>query len=172
MQRYIFLVWLFVVSWIPFYTFASSIKKKTKQCLVNSIKRFFMRCWELWRRIVGKNLCSEGISNIPFPWKYWTLWHPSLRCHKPTNLQIGCTKSGLLHHRCNSFFLNDSELNVCCTGGSTIIKNIPFSNRLYGLTFISFPTRNIWHLSNKRAYFSFFAIISIQSISFCHTFAA
>ena len=39
--------------------------------------------------------------------------------------------------------LNDSELSVCCTGDSTIIKNIPFSNRVYGLTFSSFPTRNI-----------------------------
>ena len=55
----------------------------------------------------------------------------------------GCTKSKLLHHRCNGFFLNDSELSVCCTGDSTIIKNIPFSNRVYGLTFSSFPTRNI-----------------------------
>lgn len=26
---------------------------------------------------------------------------------------------------------------------SMAVKNIPFSNRLYGLTFISFPTRNI-----------------------------
>ena len=43
---------------------------------------------------------------------------------------------------------NDSELNVCCTGGSMV--------RILGLTFSSFPTRNIWHLSNKRAYLSFF----------------
>jgi len=35
----------------------------------------------------------------------------------------GCTKSRLLHHRCNGFFLNDSELSVCCTGGSMVQIN-------------------------------------------------
>ena len=37
----------------------------------------------------------------------------------------GCTKSKLLHHRCNGFFLNDSELSVCYTGGSMVrIKSV------------------------------------------------
>ena len=41
----------------------------------------------------------------------------------------GCTKSKLLHHRCNGFFLNDSELSVCCTGGGMVRINSVHSRK-------------------------------------------
>ena len=55
----------------------------------------------------------------------------SLRYQKMGKMH-GCTKSRLLHHRCNSFFLNDSELSACCTGGRSVLQNqgIPYRNPL------------------------------------------
>lgn len=52
----------------------------------------------------------------------------SLRYQKMGKMH-GCTKSKLLHHRCNGFFLNDSELSVCCTGGSMVRINSVHSRK-------------------------------------------